>query len=487
MKKATLILAALAFGLHFRASAQQPDAVYRLLRHEWTLNADGTSDYRYRHEVQILRNRALTAYADKGETFVVYNPDIEEVTVNEVYTIQLDGSRVDMPQNAFIHQLPAECADCARFNHLRELTMVHTGMEIGCIVVVDYTVHRNYNLLYESIPLLKESPVERFEISVSAPIGMDVRRSLLGEEYLPSGVTKSDVMRDKVVMLNLPEAPREPNMPEYIVPVLRLFNGSPEYVPAIGEERFGDAEEAMGQVMLGSDKEKVVAARNFVIDNIHLNDIHPRHLGYTRSTAAEVWWSGCGTATDKAVLLSAILHNEGYESRVGGEMSDEVYVYVDTLEYRLDVRRKLPLELVGEARDEVIVRTVKEDVDARVDTLEGGFYRLSLPVPAVGLPSAKSLTTQRTTPLQTTACDVSTEMRYKLPTGLKLMGGERNDVLEYLGVGRVEVSLRQSGREVRVVRNIRIESGMISVADYERFHRLMSVWYSVGEVVLRGK
>ena len=78
MKK-ILFIAALLSTFHFPLStlkAQQPDAVFKLLRHEWTLNADGSSDYHYRHEVQILRNRALTAYADKGETFVVYNPDL---------------------------------------------------------------------------------------------------------------------------------------------------------------------------------------------------------------------------------------------------------------------------------------------------------------------------------------------------------------------------------------------------------------------------
>ena len=110
MKK-SLFIAALV-SLFSLANAQQPDAIYKLLRYEWTVNADGTSDYHYRHEVQILRNRALTAYADKGETFVVYNPDLEEVTINEVYTLQLDGTRIDMPQNAFIYQLPSECADC---------------------------------------------------------------------------------------------------------------------------------------------------------------------------------------------------------------------------------------------------------------------------------------------------------------------------------------------------------------------------------------
>ena len=189
MKKIVFIAAIISiFNFQFSISrAQQPDAVYKLLRYEWTLNADGSSDFHYRHEVQILRNRALVAYADKGETFVVYNPDLEEVTINEVYTRQLDGTRVDMPQNAYIYQLPEECADCGRFNHIRELAMVHTGMELGCVIVVDYTIHRQYNLLFEDIPLQRECPVENMEVVINYPNGMDLKWDIIGNQYLSQG------------------------------------------------------------------------------------------------------------------------------------------------------------------------------------------------------------------------------------------------------------------------------------------------------------
>ena len=90
MKKILFIAALLSpFTFNFSPClSQQPDAIFKLLHYEWTVNTDGTSDYHYRHEVQILRNRTLTAYADLGETFVVYNPDLEELTVNEVYTVR---------------------------------------------------------------------------------------------------------------------------------------------------------------------------------------------------------------------------------------------------------------------------------------------------------------------------------------------------------------------------------------------------------------
>jgi len=237
MKKILFFAAIISiFNFQFSISrAQQPDAVYKLLRYEWTLNADGSSDYHYRHEVQILRNRALTAYADKGETFVVYNPDLEEVIINEVYTRQLDGSRVEMPQNAFVYQLPEECADCGRFNHMRELAMVHTGMELGCVIVVDYTIHRKYNLLYESLPIKRECPVEKMDVVVSYPKDMDVKWDFLGNQYLPDGgITRTTSIDEdnstkhlQFSFINMPQSPHEPYMPSDIIPTLRLYNSIP--------------------------------------------------------------------------------------------------------------------------------------------------------------------------------------------------------------------------------------------------------------------
>ncbi|MBP3763348.1 MAG: DUF3857 domain-containing protein [Bacteroidales bacterium] len=487
MKKAITILSILACSLNLTALAQQPDASFRLVRHEWTLRQDGTSDYRYRHEVQILRNRALTAYADKGETFVVYNPDIEEVTVNEAYTVQLDGTRVDMPQNAFIHQLPSECADCGRFNHLRELAMVHTGMEIGCVVVVDYTVHRRYNLLYETLPLLLDSPVERLEIQVNAPAGMEVRQALLGEPYLPKGVTKADVLKNSIVLNNLPQVPREPYMPEHIVPSLHLYNSLPDHTPAFRTERFRGAEVAMGQTMTAHAKENIVAARDFIIDNIHLNDIHPRHLGYRHATPDEVWQSGCGTATDKAVLLAAILNNENYPARVIGDNMDEVGVTIDTIEYRLDVRRRTPPEPIGIARDEVLTYRLNADEEARIDTLEGGFYRLNLNQIPTALPRAAALPLQRTTPLQTSACTIEDNRTLTLPKGIVMVGEGISQNLDYPGLGSLEISIKQSGKKLKIARRMTLEKSLIPVGDYARFRQLIATWQQVDHLVFRNK
>ncbi|MGX8713174.1 MAG: DUF3857 domain-containing protein [bacterium] len=497
MKK-ILFIAAILSTFHFPLSilhAQQPDAVFKLLRYEWTLNGDGTSDYHYRHEVQILRNRALVAYADKGETFVVYNPDLEELTVNEVYTLRADGSRVDMPQNAFIYQLPSECADCGRFNHLRELAMVHTGMELGCTIVVDYTIHRQYNLLNETLPLRRECPVEKMEVVVQCPQDMEWHNQFnWGSSTAAIGTNAqtaeaaNGAVRTTFTFTNCPQAPREPYMPADIIPYFRLYNGTPNHTPTFNQEPFAAAKDAMGQTMTsGKPMEDIAAARDFVIGNIHLNDIHPSHLGYRHSTPAEVWATGCGTAIDKAVLLAAILNAQGYQARVTGDNMDAVGVMIDTLEYRLDVRHRIAPELIGEAKDEVSKADINETLDATLDSLEDGFFRLVLaPIPQAQQPLASTLSMVRTTPLATSACDIRSNYTYLLPKDVKLVGGAISHKLSN-AVGNLEISIKQSGKKIKVIRNLTIDKSVIAVDQYADYRSLIALWQSVDSLLLRKK
>ena len=472
--------------------AQEPDAVFKLLRYEWTVNADGTSDYHYRHEVQILRNRTLTAYADLGETFVVYNPDLEELTVNEVYTVRKDGSRVEMPQNAFVYQLPSQCADCGRFNHMRELAMVHTGMELGCVIVVDYTIHRRYDLVSCTLDLVQRHPIERLEVNVNVPEEQELHARLDDPKAIAFNPTVEQTEHSyRLRAVHVPQTYVDSYLPEkeMLYPTLHFYNGVPEFIPAFDTKGLAEARIATGKVMNGANEmENIVLLRNYVVDNLHMNDIDPAMLGYKHSTAAEVWQTGCGTATDKAVLLAAILNEWGYMARVIGEQSDEVGVMVDTLEYRLSVRAKTPMALYGEAKDEVSKQNIKTTVDASLDTLEDGFFRLQLPqVPGGPNVSAARLSLVRTAPVQSAACDLKSDITVKLPDGVKLVGGKVKQTLRYEGVGSVDISIKQSGKKLRVVRNMILEKSVIGANEYAAYRQLLALWQGYPEVFLRVK
>ena len=146
MKKIILTIITLAVATIAMAQSKQPDAEYNLIRRSYKVNSDSTMELRFHKEIVLLRNRAITAYADKGETFITYNPAFETLTINECYTIRPDGTKVNTPQNAFVLQLPSECANCGRLNDLREMAIVHTALEYNCTIVLDYTLKRRNTL-----------------------------------------------------------------------------------------------------------------------------------------------------------------------------------------------------------------------------------------------------------------------------------------------------------------------------------------------------
>lgn len=489
MKK-IIFITAILFSFTY---AQAQDAVYKQLRYDWTVNADGTSDYHYRHEVKILRNRALTAYADKGETFVTYNPDIEDLTINEVYTIRENGSRVDMPQNAFIYQLPSQCADCGRFNHIRELAMIHTGMEYNCVIVVDYTIHRRYNLLNITLPLVKECPIEHLEVNISMPNDMNLDVQLNNPGLFPFNPTVNQTANSySLKASNIAQNYNEAYMPEYnrVYPTLHFYNGTPEFTPAFDQNGLPEAKDAAyAQIQGNNDIDDIATVRNFVIDNIHLNELPAAMLGYTHATAAEVWRSGCGTATDKAVLLAAMLNQLKYNAHVTGENMDEVGVVIDTNEYRLNVRKKTPITIYGEAKDEVtVVNDSRKHTSYRLDTLEGGFYRLTLePIKKSPKMNPAKLTPSRTAPLASPLCDINVSDEYTLPKGMKMVGSTVNEDLTYNGIGSVKISIKQKGKKLIVERTLKLEKSLITTADYANFRRLIATWQSNDKVLLRNK
>ena len=187
-------------------------------------------------------------------------------------------------------------------------------------------------------------------------------------------------------------------------------------------------------------------------------------------------------------MLAAILNQWGYAARVIGEQSDEVGVVVDTLEYRLSVRDKTPMALYGEAKDEVNKQDIKTTVDATLDTLEGGFFRLQLPlVPGGPNISAARLALVRTAPVQSSACELKSDIVVKLPAGVKLVGGNIKQTLRHDGVGSVEISIKQSGKNLRVVRNMTLEKSVIEVSDYSAFRQLLTLWQGYPDVLLRVK
>ena len=477
MKHSSILILATAIVFNFQfsivnslsAQTTEPDAEYDLIRRTYKENADGTMDIRIRKEIKLLRNRAITAYADKGETFIEYNPAFESLTINESYTLRPDGTRVQTPQNAFINQLPSSCVDCGRYNGIREMAIVHTALEPGCVIVLDYTLHRNSRVLAERFNTSMDCPVKFFEI------------------VYPDG--------HKQVLANIPQTLNDPYMPAKKGYDVEFQMGDiPQYT---AEPYVRIARKQVNKMKTLDAKETVTAIRDWVVDYVVLNPIDPARVDYRMAPAADVYSSNCGTVIDKTGLLAAMLGEAGFEARivnesisVFGDRPLEVEVVIDSTTYRLSATDKRPLmdtEAALAAAEEKPVY-IDRKLEWKPDTLVDGYFRITLPAekgvftidPAYLPPSRKS-------EVQATAAPQFIHYTMELPKGVKLLGGDVDVDYTLPEVGSINIIVKQKGNRLLITRSLRLRKAVIGQKDYNDFRRLMIDWTSFREFLFNEK
>ena len=91
-----------------------------------------------RHVEQRIQLNTFRTLRSMGEWFHVYNPQLEELNIIQSVTVQPDGTRVPMPDNAMLDQTPYAVQNAPDFSGIRERMVSHTGLEPGCVVEFAY-------------------------------------------------------------------------------------------------------------------------------------------------------------------------------------------------------------------------------------------------------------------------------------------------------------------------------------------------------------
>lgn len=330
MKKHISILFALLCFIAATLSAQSYEATYHLISKSYTLNEDGSLDYRYRKELQIFTRASFDTY---GETFILYNPEFQTLTINEAYTVRKDGSVVKTPDNAFNPSLPYSCTDCERFNGMREMVVTHTALEYDATIVLDYTIHTEQPFipaLMERVDLSEDAPVDRYEVSVTLP-----HESALFHNVHYRGKNKSEVYSygpDSARVLtwtftDLPQKTAEsyllPDEQDFVMfttfdsptTLMSYLTMQNAFLPAPSNLY----DEVLNPIMKKeiSPMEKVLAIRDYVCDNIHTNALPIRYMANIIASPYMVWKTNCGTPVEKNLLLESMLRAAGYDARFG--------------------------------------------------------------------------------------------------------------------------------------------------------------------------
>ena len=330
MKYRLLILLFLLSSVLTTTAQKKYDAVFKKIDKSYTLHADGSIDYTYRKELQLNSQRSF----DKmyGETFIVYNPDFQSLTINEAYTIRKDGSRVNTPANAFNEVLPSNCTDCGRYNGVKEMVVTHTALEYGATIVLDYTIHQKAGLLKdmsEILVLAESSPVEQYRVSFTFP----KEKKYLFKGFYQGPDNSTHTYKDgyetvTATFSSLRQTSAEPSLPAAVelYPNIKFYSADNEEMletilrqPALTRTELPECDLVLSQIT-SPDKEyvnNILAIRDWVVDNVHYNALSFKYNGYNIADANTVWKSNCGNEPEMAVLLAAMLQRAGYDARIG--------------------------------------------------------------------------------------------------------------------------------------------------------------------------
>ena len=510
--RVSCVMLLMAASIGVGAQAQDPDAVYRLLRRTYSQAADGSIDVRVRKELTLYRNRAITAYADKGETFIVYNPASEQVTINESYTVRADGKHVLTPSNAVLHQLPAGCADCGRYNHLRELAIIHTALEPKATIVLDYTLHHQGEELLDVFDLQQDCPVERYELVIGK-----------GFEFATKHPNLKPDADGRVLLTNIEQRPADAYRPEssYRCAVRR---GGNVPMPSCHQPVLL-AQPLLAELFENSAEAYLVKIYNYVMDVVHTQTIEPTRLNFQVSTADATLSSGCGTAQDKAVLLATLINQAG--TLLHGEQAKEnLSAYVEQIDRddlfasqvptvtatdgaghtyvcRLDKKELLRtdeaphIETIVGAKDPYYTevksgtswKKVKKIGDQHAELADGySHWHLNrLDLALVGL-DMKQLASDRKTPLYIASRrELTDTISCSVEDNGHLVGAPVSLNRQESGVGSAYLSIREEGGHINVMARLVVEPGTYKGKDYQRLRSMLAEWVGQLDIYTKRK
>lgn len=313
-----------------------PEAEYGKVSKSWKLNADDSQEYRYSMELTLFTHTAMNS--TYGESFILYNPEFQEVKIHSSYTKQKDGTIIETPGNAFVEVLPRFATDAAAYNQLKELVVVHTGLELGATIYLDYSIFTKpsyYPALDIDEFLQETSPVNVYEASVSFPDSKPFTCGLYGASVKGTDLTHKNGLREKRwVLRNVPASSRESFQAANKNGVPRLVGSSLVNKDALAvlEKRFKAADAMESETYArfitedaGPDEEKIKKIRQYVVNGLGTSAVPLEHTGYTVRNGEDMVRSAYGTIAEKTQLLNSMLNAAGISSSV-------VVIYPGTVE-----------------------------------------------------------------------------------------------------------------------------------------------------------
>ncbi len=320
MKKNCLIILSLFFAHFLFSQNENADAIFEKFIKEFTLEADGSTSYREYKQLKLITQFSFNRLY--GETFIIYNPEFQNLKINDAYTVMADGSKVITPPNAFNEVLPRDAAFSATANHMKEMVVTHTATEMGATIFLDYTLTSAKGYLpgfMGNVLIQESSPIAELEVIVRIPSDQELNHRMIG---LRTGPEIKIEANQKVYVWKfngVQASPKEPLQGKYQLSAPRLL-----FTTAIGvaetinwltnqqafELQINDEMKAWTDNLRSKQTEEIetlMTIQKAVVENIVFERYNPEWLAYRARTPEEIWKSNGGNKLEKTLLLATLL------------------------------------------------------------------------------------------------------------------------------------------------------------------------------------
>lgn len=507
----------------------ESEAEFRKLSKTYTLRADGSQELRVQKELTLFTHAAMNGLY--GETFIVYDPEFQELTIHESYTRQKDGTVIKTPSNALVEVLPSSAANAPAYNHLKEMVVVHTGLELGATIYLDYSIVSKAGYLPEldvCCPVKELSPVKEFIFRLNVPAGKSVRYELLNASAKPviaqGNGMKSFIWTLKDVAprpyaypsgrgnLGLVQAVASGMMPVFVASTWPGYTEAVKYLQkqfAVGNTSVVEGKVAeLTQGLEGNPQAMRNAIANYMAGLYQLGhcNVSLQDAGYRLRPASEVITSAYGTQAELVNLDVTLQRAAGLEAEVAvcalrpsvdgnrglatvmslvcqSKKMPEKVALTGTEEACLqpfmtitDLQgKKLMLESYLGAKEVRTTDTLEVKSDKLQELADGwGIVPLSDPTPVRSLYAYAGNTSISEKILLPRTVDCALETIVRLPEGMKWSGHADKEISN--ACGKVVFSYKAVKGGVKVTRSIRIDRQLQTPANYKELNALLSEW-----------
>ncbi len=528
MKTIQLYIGVLTLLLSVVLTAQAaPEARFGKLSKTYTLHADGSQELRVQKELTLYTHAAMNSLY--GETFIVYNPQYQQLEIHDAYTRQKDGTIVRTPANAFVEVLPSAAANAPAYNRLKEMVVVHTGLELGATICLDYSIKSQAGYLPKldiCCPIKELSPIDEFTCRIEVPEGKTLHYELLNASTRPTEVNKDGMKILTWTLKNVEPRPYSyPSLRGSLGMVQQVASGMMPVLVASTWTSHTDALKSLARQFVAGDRTVIDAklaelkqeaqkdstdlqsAIATYMDRLYRSGqckVSLSEAGYRLRPASEVIRSAYGTQAELINLDATLQQAAGLKAEVAvcalrpseadncglgtivsvvaiSDVTPKGVTLQDKEEARLQGYMTVtdlqahPLELpLGNTQD---IQKDRLEVNAdNSQTLPDGWQVVSLKPVSAALPlyAYAANTGIRENILLPQTLEVTCETLVKLPEGTAWC--PKADKVLTNQCGKVSFTYRPSADGVTVTRSLSITQQRLTPQTYGDFYALMAEW-----------